>query len=145
MEFKCLITKKLNFTFVLPGVGDESLQPMMANQFESGNEDEDEEDVGVVVNNPNPAELNEGAGNHQVEAAREEHHPEGPEANQYQVYFYDSKEMVSFLSYHCFPIKFYLFISINQISKMEDCELMDCFPGFYARTQCCRVIWLVSR
>ena len=70
---------------------------MMANQFESGNEDEDEEDVGVVGNNPNPAELNGGAGNHQVEAAaRDDHHPEGPEANQYQVYFYDSKEMVSF-------------------------------------------------
>jgi hypothetical protein len=69
---------------------------MMANQFESGNEDEDEEDVGVAGNNPNPAELNGAGGNQQVEAPRDDHHPEGAEANQYQVYFYDSKEMVSF-------------------------------------------------
>ena len=60
---------------------------MMANQFESGNEDEDEEDLNVGNANPVHQEFNE-------EPPKEEHQPEGAEANQYQVYFYDSKEMV---------------------------------------------------
>ncbi len=75
--------------FLFAGVGDEPLQPMMANQFESGNEDEDEEDLNVGNANPAHQEFHGGD-----EPPKEEHHPEGAEANQYQVYFYDSKEMV---------------------------------------------------
>ena len=60
----------------------------MANQFESGNEDDEDDD------NLNAAPqdfVHSGA----EDTPKDENHLDGADANQYQVYFYDSKEVVS--------------------------------------------------
>ena len=70
------------------------MQPLMSNnQFESGNEDEEEEELGAVGGVPNLNPIPNQEFNGDVEAGNLV--PEVAEANQYQVYFYDSKEMVS--------------------------------------------------
>ena len=72
------------------------MQPLLSNnQFESGNEDEEDDELGAVggVPNLNPIPNQEFNGNE--EAAAIVRDPEMAESNQYQVYFYDSKEMVS--------------------------------------------------
>ena len=61
---------------------------MLVNQFESGNEDDEDED------NLNAAQqdfVHSGA----EDLPKDENHQDGADANQYQVYFYDSKEVVS--------------------------------------------------
>jgi hypothetical protein len=71
------------------------MQPLMSgNQFESGNEDDEEEELGAVggVPNLNPIPNQEFNLNEEVAAVARD--PEVAESNQYQVYFYDSKEMV---------------------------------------------------
>ena len=63
---------------------------MLSNQFESGNEDEDDDDNG----HPVQQDFN------QLGNEKDEGQPDGADANQYQVYFYDSKDMVRAL-FHC--------------------------------------------
>jgi hypothetical protein len=96
-QYQFFVEKMLKTVTFDSGVGDESLQPMLANQFESGNEDEDDDDLNAAIANPAAADLN-GSGNEDPPQQKDEQQQQqldvGGDANQYQVYFYDSKEMV---------------------------------------------------